>query len=403
MMDVSSAFINAPMKRKVYIEIPHDHPDQDKNQKYVFQLNRALYGTNDAPKLWNDELTKTLLELGFIKTISDWNMFYRKDSIIAFHVDDGILSASNQNVLNEVKNELQKRYKIKIQTENMEYLKLKLHKKNDHIYLEQTNYIIALAEKFKVTTARKIYTPMETGFDASVEDGDLKEIGNEVPYRALIGSLLYIARQTRSEITYAVNLLCQHVTKPRAKHWKAAKRILIYLYTTKDMCLRIGPVNEEGLKCFSDSTWADDKSTRSSRSGGVLLYNGSLITAYSHVQRSISLSSTQAEYQALTSAIQEIIYFRQLLGEIGYEQNLPTPLLCDNQGALYLSVSTKNHIKTKHIALRYHYIRDTIKDKLVNLLYVSTKDQLADIMTKPLGKELFEKFRKLLGIDHYEI
>ena len=330
-------------------------------------------------------------------------MFHRKDAIIAFHVDDGVLSGSNQKVLNEVTTELQKRYKIKIQTENMEYLKLKLHKQDKYIYLEQKNYIISTAEKFKVTTAKNTYTPMEAGFDATVEDDDSKDIGNEVPYRALMGSLLYIARQTRPEITYAVNLLCQHVTKPRAKHWKAAKRILIYLYTTRNMCLRIGPANKEGLKCFSDATWADDKSTRSSRSGGVLLYNGSLITAYSHVQRSISLSSTQAEYQALTSAVQEIIYFRQLLGELGYEQNLPTPLLCDNQGALYLSVSTKNHIKIKHIALRYHYIRDTIKDKLVNLLYVSTKEQLADVMTKPLGRDLFEKFRKLLGVDNYEI
>jgi hypothetical protein len=82
---------------------------------------------------------------------------------------------------------------------------------------------------------------------------------------------------------------------------------------------------------------------------------------------------------------------------------LPTPLLCDNQGALFLSVSTKNHLRTKHIALRYHYIRDTIKDRFVNLLYVSTKEQLADVMTKPLGRDLFEKFRKLLGVDNYKL
>ena len=134
----------------------------------------------------------------------------------------------------------------------------------------------------------------------------------------------------------------------------------------------------------------------------VKFYNGTLISAHSHPQRSVSLSSTQAEYQALTCAIQEIIYYRQLLGELGYANNLPTPLMCDNQGALYLAVSTKNHTRIKHIELRYHYIRETVKEKKVQLLYINTKDQIADIMTKPLAKDQFIKFKELMGIKHWQ-
>jgi hypothetical protein len=122
------------------------------------------------------------------------------------------------------------------------------------------------------------------------------------------------------------------------------------------------------------------------------------LTAYSHPQRSVSLSSTQAEYQALASAAQEIMFFRHLLKELGFESTVATPLLCDNQGALYLAVSTKNHPKVKHISIKFHYIRQLIKSQDVNLLYVQTKEQIADIFTKPLSFTLFVKFRRSLGL-----
>jgi hypothetical protein len=127
------------------------------------------------------------------------------------------------------------------------------------------------------------------------------------------------------------------------------------------------------LKAYSDATWADDPDTRLSRTGGVIFYNGSFISAHSHQQKSIALSATQAEYQALSSAVQQILYFRSLLTEINYPETIPTPLLCDNQGALYLAVSTKNHPKIKHIAIRYHFIRDAIHTESAQLKYVPTR------------------------------
>ena len=256
-----------------------------------------------------------------------------------------------------------------------------------------------MAEKFKVDTAKDRYTPMEIGFKHNLEPLD-SNIGEEVPYRSLIGNLLYIARQTRPEITFAVNLLSKYVTKPAPKHWKAAKRILIYLKTTKDYSLRIGPQNKDGLKVYSDATWADDELNRLSRTGGVILYNGSLLNAYSHQQRIIALSSCQAEYQALASSVQEILYFRQLLGEIGYSENVPTPLICDNQGALFLAITTKNHPRVKHIAINYHFVREAAKDKLVNLLYIPTDEQVADI---PLRRFQFEKLRNIIGVQAWGI
>jgi hypothetical protein len=112
-----------------------------------------------------------------------------------------------------------------------------------------------------------------------------------------------------------------------------------------------------------------------------LFYNGSFVTAQSHQQKSVSLSATQAEYQALSSAVQDILFFRTILKEMGFSEEMPTPLMCDNQGALYLAISTKNHPKIKHIAIRYHFIRDAIHTEQVQLLYVPTQNQIADIFT----------------------
>jgi hypothetical protein len=312
-------------------------------------------------------------------------------------VDDGILSASSRKHLQEVLDLLTSKFKVKIDFEFKTYLKLNMSKIGNFVYLDQASYITEVATKFKVINAAPVSTPMEVGFQAKSQDYD-KPLPSSTPYRELMGCLLYISRQTRPDVLYPVNLLCQFLANPYVKHWNAAKRVLVYLYHSRHFSLRIGPSDSSGLKAYSDSTWADDPNTRLSRSGGVLFYNGSFINAYSHPQRSVSLSSTQAEYQALSSAVQEIIFFRQLLVELGFPQSIPTPLFCDNQGALFLIVSTKNHPKVKHISIKYHFVRQALQEKLISVHYVPTQDQLADAFTKPLPNPAFTNFRKSLGI-----
>jgi hypothetical protein len=152
------------------------------------------------------------------------------------------------------------------------------------------------------------------------------------------------------------------------------------------------------LKAYTDSTWGDDLANRRSRSGGVLFFNNSMISSWSKQQATTALSSTDAEYQAMSLATQEIIYYRQLFKEIGYEQMSPTPLLGDNKGALALTVSTKHHPRVKHIDIRFHFTREQVEMKAVELKYVSTHEQIADLFTKPLGKAPFLKLKALLHV-----
>ena len=169
------------------------------------------------------------------------------------------------------------------------------------------------------------------------------------------------------------------------RHWNAAKRILIYLMHSKDLALALSNHSDDGFPAYSDATWADDPAIRRSRSGRALFYHGSLLSAWSHPQRSVSLSSTEAEYQSMATCIQE--------SELNIRANDPTPLFCDNQGALAL---TKNHPKNKHISIKFNFIRDSVKDGLVKLHYISTDSQIADVSTKPLAFPKFSRFRDML-------
>jgi hypothetical protein len=398
-LDVSTAFLNAPLKKDVYIYVPQGIR---KDGDTCLKLNRALYGLREAPAAWNEELTNTLIAMGFEKTQADWNVFIQRNenatTIVAFHVDDGLLTSSNKQTLENLVQKLGDKYTIKVNRTPDTYLKVNFQSVEGVFQLHQENYIEACAYKFRTTENRHYKSPMNPGFDGAINELDTP-VEEGTPYRSIVGCLLHIARQTRPDILFSVNLLSQYLVNPQQKHWNAAKRVMAYLFQTKDDALLIGNHrNSLTLECYTDATWACDTSCRRSRSGGVLFFNGSLLTAWSRQQPSVSLSCTEAEYQAMAVAVQEVMFFRELLQQLGFKQETHTPLFVDNKGALDLAVSTKNHPKVKHISIKFHFVRDEVKSETVKLHYISTEDQIADVFTKPLGNLKFGKFKSLLHI-----
>ena len=398
-LDVKSAFLYATLPRPVYLKIPKGMYTDGKTHALV--LKKALYGLPDAPALWNSHLTKTLKDLGYSRCKTDWSLFKKetdgKHSFCAFHVDDGFLAATDQTTLQELLDHLNSKYEIKVDHTPSSYLKINFTKINNYFYLSQVVYIESLMKKFNLVNAKPISTPMDPGFITSPDISDSKPLDGAIPYRSLMGALLYIARHTRPDTLYAVSILCQVLHCPTSRHWSAAKRLLIYLYYTRHESLRIGPVNNTGLTCYSDATWADDPLSRKSRSGGVLYLDGSFISAWSKKQTTTALSSTESEYQALALALQDVLHFQQTLSELGFNQ-FSMPIYCDNQSAIALAVSTKNHPRVKHIAIKYHFIRDEIEKGTVKLYYVPTDQQIADIFTKPLAATKFNQFKGKLGL-----
>jgi hypothetical protein len=230
-------------------------------------------------------------------------------------------------------------------------------------------------------------------------------------YQQIVGSLNYASISTRPDITYAVHILSLHLKNPGPNHLTAAKVVLRYLKGTKDIGLifdgkqsMVTPSNLFSLRidAYSDSDWAGDVDDRHSTSGYVLQFNQGTISWRSKKQNRVALSSCEAEYYALCATMQEVMWFSQFLHELfafddRYQPHLKSPLQIvlhvDNQAAIQLSKYDVHHDRTKHIPLRYHFVREEIKKHQVQVKYIPTAEQLADIFTKGLNKILFNKFR----------
>ncbi|RVE40949.1 hypothetical protein evm_014401 [Chilo suppressalis] len=214
----------------------------------------------------------------------------------------------------------------------------------------------------------------------------------DVPYRELIGSLMFIATVTRPDISFAVSYLAQFFDKPNEECWKQAKKVVRYLKETKEIRLVYKRNEKQGssIIVYSDSDWAGDKGDRKSVSGCVVLYNINIISWYSRKQNCVALSTAEAEYVAASLAAFEALNLKGVAQNLG--ENIQPKLLVDNRGAIYISKSYENSKRTKHIDIGYNHIKHLIKKGEINAQYIDTNNNLADIMTKAHSKEKIINF-----------
>jgi hypothetical protein len=205
-----------------------------------------------------------------------------------------------------------------------------------------------------------------------------------VPYREAIGSLMYAALGTRPDISFAVSFLSQFMQNPGRAHWEAVKRVFRYLKGTKDTCLVIGGTGK-GLEAFSDADWASQEH-RHSISGYVFTIGGGAVSWSSKKQVIVALSTTEAEYIAATHAAKEALWIRMFLAEIARPLKKPTTIHLDNISAISITKNDEYHPRTKHIDIRYHFIRHAVQERLLHIDYVPTEDMAADMFTKGLPR-----------------
>lgn len=203
---------------------------------------------------------------------------------------------------------------------------------------------------------------------------------------SLVGSLVYAAMVTRLDIAHRIQVLGRHLQASGQEHWTAAKRVLRYLKGTRELGIVYGANGARDIELYGycDADWAGDIETRRSTTGYVFMLGGGSISWASKLQPTVALSSTEAEYMAACAAVQEAIYMRRLLGDLKCEQVQPTIIWEDNQGCIAMSKNPIHHKRTKHIDIRYHFTREKVESGEIDLKYVSTEHQLADLLTKPL-------------------
>jgi len=234
----------------------------------------------------------------------------------------------------------------------------------------------------------------------------IKNTGKATPedirqYQSIIGSLMYAMTQTRLDLAFPVSLLSRFATNPSAAHMGAAKRVLKYLKHTRNLGITYNGHTEHGaFRGYSDADWAGDIETRSSTSAYVFFLFGAPITWKSSRQHTIALSSTESEYYGLTNAAKEAICLQTLLTELQYhgKEHVPTHIYGDNQSSLALAENPEYHQRTKHINIKYHFIRQQVENGAIHLSYIPTAQMVADGMTKPLLAVKHALFIQQLGL-----
>ena len=319
--------------------------------------------------------------------------------LIALYVDDLIPASNSKSMLHREKAALQQRFEMKDLGEVHYCLGIQVErdKENKRMKLHQAQYLTNLLEKFGMQDCKPAATPVDQSTKLLPNEG---EPVDKEKYQALIGGLTYAVTATRPDLAQALGTVNQFCSNPGHEHWKAAKRILRYIKGTIDYGITFDGNEETDVKLqgYVDADWGSNPNGRKSQSGYLFTICGGVISWASKKQSVVALSSTEAEYIAASLASQEAVWLRSLLGDISFVQEEPTVIKEDNQGTIALSRNPKYHPRTKHIDIKYHFIRDKVEKKDFVLEYCPTEQMLADLLTKPLGKTLFQRLRGLMGV-----
>jgi hypothetical protein len=262
--------------------------------------------------------------------------------------------------------------------------------------IDQSKYAKKIIERFGQQNAREVQTPLPVGYKPVTNSKSAK--AEQISYyQSIIGSLLYLALGTHPDITHAVVMMSQFMVNPSEDHINQALHIVQYVNGTLNMGIDYKGKESEGFIAYADADWAGDVNSRKSVTGYVIKLAGGPVSWLSRKQKTIVLSSTEAEYMCISDTSRQVSWIQSLLGEIGF--NISEISICgDNQGALFLASNPTQEHRSKHIDIRYHYIRECVETKKIVLYYVPTDKQVADIMTKCLSHDKFTKFRSQLGI-----
>ncbi|KAK6146449.1 hypothetical protein DH2020_020318 [Rehmannia glutinosa] len=273
-------------------------------------------------------------------------------------------------------------------------LGIKISRTSEEIVLSQSHYVESILRKFNAFDSPPVKIPMNTSVKMDM-DTDGKPV-DQTKYRALIGSLLYLTA-SRPDITFAVGVFARFQSASKESHIIGAKRILRYLKGCQEVSLWYPKEGGFKLIGYSDSNYAGCRVDRKSTSGTCQMLGNRLVSWFSKKQNSIATSTAEVEYIAAGSCCAQVLWMRQQLRDYDVEEK-EIPIICDNTSAIAITQNLVLHSRTKHIDVRYHFIRDQVEKKDITLEYISTDKQLADIFTKPLCESRFEDLKHELGL-----
>ncbi|GJW63867.1 retrovirus-related pol polyprotein from transposon TNT 1-94 [Tanacetum coccineum] len=396
-MDVKTAFLNGELKEEVYVHQPEGFVDPERPH-HVYRLKKALYGLKQAPRAWYDTLSKFLLAQGFSKGVVDPTLFIRKTGKHTLHVqiyvDDIIFASTDPKDCDRFSNEMSSKFQMSMMGQISFFLGLQISQNPRGIFINQSKYANEILKKFDLYKSDPVDTPMveQTKLDEDLSGTPV----DQTKYRSMIGSLMYLTA-SRPDLVFAVCMCARYQSRPTKKHLEAVKRVFRYLQGTINMGLWYPKDTAMALTAYADADHAGCQDTRRSTSGSAQFLGDKLVSWSSKKQTSTSISSTEAEYIAMSGCCAQILWMRSQLLDYGFAYNR-IPLYCDNKSAIALCCNNVQHSRSKHIDIRHHFIREQVEKGVVELYFVRTEYQLADIFTKALPRERFEFILPRLGM-----
>jgi hypothetical protein len=390
--DVIAAYLNGNLTEEIYMVQP---PGLDDGSGRVCKLIKGLYGLKQSGRVWYQSADDQLKKMGFRCVESDQGLYVKGgldvplEAVVCLYVDDMIITAKSLELVQQIKADFHKQFKIVDSGEISFILGLQVNRDGQYLKLSQEAYIKKMSHRYGLGNSAAVSTPLPANFNMVEADKaaplppSLKSV-----YQSMIGAVMYAAMGTRIDVAFTAQFLSRKLQTPTALHFLYAKHLVRYLNSTSSYCLKfpigISQPSNGQLVLYCDADYAGDKETARSTSGILALFNDALITWMSQLQNCVATSTLYSEYIAICEAAKEAVWLRRLLLEFGLSSSNATVIHADNQGANAFTKDTQFHRRTKHIDVRYHYTRDQIKDGSIQVEYVATANQKADILTKPL-------------------
>jgi hypothetical protein len=387
---------NVYMKIPRGFEIPGSEPGE-----YVLKIDRNIYGGKAAGRVWNKHLVERLTQIGFKQSKIDHCLFYRGQSVYVLYTDDSILAGPNEAELDQIIDDMKGvGLKLTVDGDVSDFLGVQIkHESNGTIHLTQPQIIDNILHDLHLT-ADNVKTRQTPAAVTTVlrRYPDSEQFDEHFDYRSVIGKLNFLEKSSRPDISCATHQCAHFAADPKKEHGKAVEWLCRYLASTRDKGI-IFKSTDQSFDVYVDSdyvgnwdkeTAADDIDTARSRTGYVIIYAGCPIIWKSKLQTQIALSTTEAEFMALSTALRETIPLMELVKELqqnGYDLTATKPTVhCrvfeDNSGALEIATVPKMRPRTKFINVQYHHFRQYVDRNEISILPINTNDQCADILTK---------------------
>ncbi|GJW66767.1 putative ribonuclease H-like domain-containing protein [Tanacetum coccineum] len=377
-MDVKSAFLYGKIDEEVYVSQPPGFQDPKSPQK-VYKVVKALYGLHQAPRAWYATLSTFLLKNGYRRGTIDKTLFLKKDKhdiiLVQVYVDDIIFGSTKKSWCDEFEALMKSRFQMSSMGELTFFLGLQVKQKLDGIFISQDKYVAEILKKFDFASVKTASTPIETQ-KPLVKDEEASDVDVH-HYRSMIGSLMYVTA-SRPDIMFAVCACSRFQVTPKTSHMSAVKRIFRYLKGKPKLGLWYPRESSFDLESYSDSDYAGANLDRKSTTGGCQSF-----------KKVVATSTTEAEYVAAASCCGQVLWIQNQMLDYGFNF-MNTKIYIDNESTICIVKNPVYHSKTKHIAIRHHFIRDAYEKKLIQVLKIHTNDNVADLLTKAFDVSRFQ-------------